>query len=133
MHEGSGQRPAVPRTRLPSWAELRADQEPSAQLALPAQLWEKCAREQGGEGPPKCLIFHKRMEAPPGEQLSLSREVAGREPGTHREPLGVWPGRDTYTLLPHPWPELRQDRQINRLPGDDRGLPGGGAKFHLHP
>ena len=39
VHEGSGQRPAVPRTRLPSWAELRADQEPSAQLALPAQLW----------------------------------------------------------------------------------------------
>lgn len=50
MHGGSGRRPAVPRTQLPSWAELRADQEPSAQLAPPAQLWEKRAREQGGEG-----------------------------------------------------------------------------------
>lgn len=49
-HVGSGRRPAVPRTQLPSWAELHADQEPSARLALFAQLWEKCAREQGGEG-----------------------------------------------------------------------------------
>ena len=47
---GSGRRPAVPRTQLPSWAELHADQEPSARLALFAQLWEKRAREKGGEG-----------------------------------------------------------------------------------
>ena len=49
-HVGRGRHPAVPRMRLPSWAELHADQEPSARLALLAQLWEKRAREQGGEG-----------------------------------------------------------------------------------
>lgn len=73
-----------------------------AQLDRAGAFLASQAESREGRGLPNVSSFTRGWRPHPGTQLSLSREVAGREPGTHREALGVWPGRNTYTRYPVP-------------------------------
>ena len=73
-----------------------------AQLDRGGAFLASWAESREGRGLPNVSSFTRGWRPHPGTRLSLSREVAGREPGTHREALGVWPGRNTYTRYPVP-------------------------------